>query len=79
METVNVRGAFAGRYKVTVSQVVYPPGTKPPATREEAMAQFKHRRQGVPARYTAAEQTPLRAEVPSGGTRDIVLNLEEKP
>jgi len=77
LQTINKKGAFAGKYKVTVSKRVLPPGVK--LTTPQQIQMMAHlMKEVVPLRYTSADQTPLKVEIPSGGNNQIEIRLDAK-
>jgi hypothetical protein len=70
-------GIVPGEYRVTVSKKDYPAGMKRPGPREMTMALTAKMKETLPARYTMQDKTPLRVTVPSGGTKDVTLEIEQ--
>jgi hypothetical protein len=68
-------GILPGTYRVIVSKKQYPPGMKVPSAKEMSFALSAKMRETLPKRYTIAEQTPLRIEVPRGGNKNVELAL----
>jgi hypothetical protein len=78
LNTHNARGAFPGRYKVTISHRALPTNVPEPKNPEEAMSVYKLRKDVVPAQYAKYETTPLQAEVPRSGVTDLRFDLTSK-
>ena len=70
-------GVLPGLYWVTVSKKQYPPGMKVPSAKEMSFALSAKMIEVLPKRYTLPDKTPLRVEVPRGGKKDVLVELEK--
>jgi hypothetical protein len=76
-------GAVPGKYKVSVSKVIAPPGlvdkTAAPVMRRAGAPPAPQPRWLIPKRYGNAETSGLTAEVSEAGSSEIVLELHGSP
>ena len=74
---LGAKGVPAGSYRVTISKQVKPDGTdfQPRPDEDPMLAAYKEL---LPPQYTDAAQTPLKAEVPPDGAKNLEFKLSSK-